>query len=176
MVPVTLSTTIARPPQEVYDYLADVANHPEFTDHFRTDFHLTREDTYGTGAGLRYKVRQRGNNFAYADEYVSEATAPLRIVLVGRGGRFNRVRSLTTWTLEPAGNGTKVTVETETEPALPTDHLNEALRRTRSFTRRGYGKALKRLRGILEGDAEVRRGARATVSGGARKPASGFRL
>ena len=34
MDPVTVSTTIGRPREEVFAYLEDVANHPEFTDHF----------------------------------------------------------------------------------------------------------------------------------------------
>jgi uncharacterized protein YndB with AHSA1/START domain len=29
--------TIARPPEEVFDYLADIANHAEFSDHFMVD-------------------------------------------------------------------------------------------------------------------------------------------
>jgi len=40
--PFTVTTTVARPREEVFDYLADIANHAEFTDHFLKDFHLTR--------------------------------------------------------------------------------------------------------------------------------------
>ena len=45
MDPLTVSVTIARPREEVFEYLADIANHAEFTDHFLKDWHLTREDT-----------------------------------------------------------------------------------------------------------------------------------
>ena len=48
MDPFSVETTIARPRGEVFEYLVDVANHPEFTDHFLKDWHMTREETYGT--------------------------------------------------------------------------------------------------------------------------------
>jgi len=44
---VTLDITIDRPREEVFAYLSDVANHPEFSDHYLTDWHLTREDSEG---------------------------------------------------------------------------------------------------------------------------------
>ena len=59
MEPFTVTTTMARPREEVFDYLADIANHAEFTDHFLKDFHLTREESYGRGAGARFSVERR---------------------------------------------------------------------------------------------------------------------
>jgi hypothetical protein len=32
--PVTVSVVIDRPREEVFAYLVDIANHPEFTDHY----------------------------------------------------------------------------------------------------------------------------------------------
>lgn len=175
MDPVTLHTMIARPREEVFAYLADVANHPEFSDHFRTDWHLTREDTYGRGAGARFRIKRRFGRVDHADETLIEVQPPRRIVAAGRSGRFNRVRTLSTWTLEPASAGeTRVTFEIESQPALPTDRAMEIVLGARSFARSRHKRALRRLRSILEEDRE--RGARATISGGARKPASGFRL
>jgi len=175
MDPVRLSTTIARPPQEVFEYLADVANHPEFTDHFLTDWHLTREDSYGEGAGARFRVKSRVDRFAYGDITLAELTPPERIVATGRGGRFNRIRQRTTWTLQPDERGdTIVELCTESEPEMASDRLMEKLLRAGSAARRHHKRALERLRSILE--AGEQRGARATLSGGARKPASGFRL
>jgi uncharacterized protein YndB with AHSA1/START domain len=49
--PVTVNVTIDRPREEVFAYLADVANHPEFTDHYRKDWRLTRENSEGRGGG-----------------------------------------------------------------------------------------------------------------------------
>lgn len=172
---VRLSTTIARPSEEVFEYLADIANHPEFTDHFLTDWHLTREDSYGTGAGARFRVKTRLDRFAYGDLTLEELQPPERIVATGRGGRFNRVRHRSTWTLKPDARGnTLVEFCTESEPKTPSDRVIEKLLRARSVAARRHKRALERLRSILE--AGEQRGARATLSGGARKPASGFRL
>ena len=51
MDPVNVEITIARPREEVFEYLADIANHAAFNDHFMVDWRLTREDTYAYGAG-----------------------------------------------------------------------------------------------------------------------------
>ncbi len=45
---------------------------------------------------------------------------PHRIVAVGRGGKFNRIRTTAIWTLDHApGGGTEVEYMIESEPALP---------------------------------------------------------
>jgi carbon monoxide dehydrogenase subunit G len=87
---------------------------------------------------------------------------PRRIVALGRGGKFNRIKTFAEWTLEPSGGGTRVGYVFETEPALPTDRLMEAFG-YRGWMRRKSSKALNRLRGILEDDEG--RGVRATVAG-----------
>ena len=175
MDPVTLTTTIARPREGVFEYLADVANHSEFTDHCLLDWHLTREDSYGVGAGGRFRVKSRFDRFSYGDITLAEVQPPRRIHATGRAGRFNRVRTKTTWTLEEDGpDATNVTFVTESTPATFSDNKMEKLLRVRNSTTRCHTRALDRLRSILEsGDG---RGTRTTVSGGARKPASGFRL
>jgi uncharacterized protein YndB with AHSA1/START domain len=175
MEPISLTTTIAKPREEVFEYLADVANHAEFTDHCMVDWHLTREDSYGRGAGARFRVKSRFDRFSYGDITLTELTPPQRIVATGRGGRFNRIRTHSTWTLEEAGAGrTKVTFETRSTPALKSDELMEKLLRQRAAFTRCHKRALERLRSILESGED--RGEPVTVAGGARKPASGFRL
>ena len=42
-----MTATISKPREEVFEYLADIANHPEFTDHYLVDWRLTREGSYG---------------------------------------------------------------------------------------------------------------------------------
>ncbi len=174
MDPVKLTTTIDRPRDEVFEYLADIANHAEFSDHFLVDWHLTREDSYGEGAGARFRVMLPMSRAAYGEATLTEVQAPQRLVTTGSGGRYNRVSTRNTWTLEPEGNGTRVEFVTESDPSTPPDRLMETALRARSFAKRKHARALKRLRSILESDQD--RGGRATVSGGARKPASGFRL
>jgi len=175
MEPITLTTTIAKPREEVFEYLADVANHSEFSDHCMVEWHLTREDSYGHGAGARFRVKSRFDRFSYGDITLAEVTPPERIVATGRSGRFNRIKTHSTWTLEEPGPGkTKVTFETQSTPVLKSDELMEKFLRVRVATTRCHQRALDRLRSILESGEG--RGEHTTVAGGARKPASGFRL
>ena len=51
MDPVTVSIVVSAPREQVFDYLQDIANHPEFTDHYLVDWHLTRIDSVGRGRG-----------------------------------------------------------------------------------------------------------------------------
>ena len=175
MEPITLTTTIAKPREEIFEYLADVANHAEFSDHCMVEWHLTREDSYGRGAGARFRVKSRFDRFSYGDITLAEVTPPERIVATGRSGRFNRIKTRSTWTLEEAGPGqTKVTFETQSTPVLKSDELMEKFLRVRVATTRCHQRALDRLRSILESGEG--RGEHTTVAGGARKPASGFKL
>ena len=163
MDPVELAITIDRPREEIFDYLADIANHPEFCDHYLKEWHLTRVDSYGRGAGARYRMDAPLQRFAWSDLTFVVVEPPRRIVAVGRGGKYNRIKTFASWTLEPAaGGGTRVAFVFETEPALATDRLMESFG-FRGWFKRKSNKMLRRLRGILE-DNEGR-GARATVAG-----------
>jgi uncharacterized protein YndB with AHSA1/START domain len=160
---VTVSTTIAMPREQVFEYLADIANHAEFTDHYLVDWHLLRENPYGTGAGARFRVKAPLSRFSWADMTFSELQPPYRIIERGRGGKYNRVRMLGTYTLTPAPSGTtKVEYTLETQPAMLSDKLMEALG-ARAWNKRQAARAMRRLRAILE---EGRlRGKRVTVAG-----------
>ncbi len=106
MDPVTVSTTISRPRQQVFEYLADIANHAEFNDHYLVDWHLTREASYGTGAGARFRVKAPLSRFNWADMTFAEMQPPHRIVEHGRAGKYNRIRMLGTYTLSPGPDDT----------------------------------------------------------------------
>ncbi len=163
MEPFTVESTISRPREEVFEYLADIANHAEFTDHYLTDWRLTREDSYGTGAGARFRMKAPLSRFSWADMSFAEVQPPRRIVERGRGGKFNRIRMLGTYTLSPGpGGGTRVEYTIETVPVMPSDRLMEALGGG-AWRRRKTRKAMRRLRSILEEDRD--RGRRATVAG-----------
>jgi len=147
----------------VFEYLADIANHAEFTDHYRTDWHLTREDSIGAGAGARFRLKAPLSRFNWADMTFAEVQPPFRIVERGRGGKYNRIRMLGTYTLSPgAGGTTRVEYTIETVPVQPSDHLMEALGGS-AWMRRKTRRAMRRLRSILEEDRD--RGHRATVAG-----------
>jgi hypothetical protein len=93
----------------------------------------------------------------------AEVTPPFKIVERGRGGKYNRIKMLGTYTLTPgAGDSTKVEYTLETLPVFPSDRLLDAFG-GRAWTRRQVAKAMRRLRTILE---EGRgRGQRATLAG-----------
>ena len=164
MDPVAVSIIVDKPREEVFEYLADIANHRQFTDHFLDDWHLTREDPYGQGAGARFRVKVPFNRFSWADATFVDVDPPRLIVEAGRAGKFNRIRTLTTYTLAPGPGGTtRVELVTETEPATLSDRIGEMLG-ARMWFRRKNAKALRRLRSILEEGRGA--GPRATVAAG----------
>jgi hypothetical protein len=163
--PVRVSITVGRPREEVFDYLADIANHTEFTDHFLEDFHLTRENTVGTGAGARYRIKAPLQRFSWMGIQFVEVDRPWRILAVGRGGKYNRTRAMIIYSLEPGPNdSTQLELSVETVPGTPTDRIMEVVTGLRGWTRRQNRRALRRVRSILEDG--TRRGARATIAGG----------
>ena len=163
MEPVTVSVTISRPREEVFAYLVDLANHPEFSDHYLVDWRMTRVETAGQGAGARFRYTAPLQRFAWADVTFIDVDAPRRIVQAGRGGKYNRTRLRSIYELEPGAAGTtKVSLTVETRPGLPTDRFMESLGQ-RGWLKRKSAKALRRLRSILE-DNEGR-GQRATIGG-----------
>ena len=162
--PISVSVNIARPREEVFAYLEDVANHAEFSDHYLKEWHLTRVDSVGRGAGARFRVDAPFQRFGWADFTLVELDPPRRIVALGRGGKFNRIKTTAIWTLDVArGGGTEVDYMIESEPALPTDKFVEALSGQRAYFKRKVRKALRRLQSILEENED--RGARVTVAG-----------
>ena len=171
MDPLTISTVISAPREAVFDYLQDIANHAEFTDHFLRDWHLTRIDSTGRGAGVRFRIAAPGNRFSWAEVTFAEVERPHRIVEVGRTGKNNRIRTLGVWQLDPGpGGATRVSFTLQTWPATLSDRLMESFG-ARGWLRRKHQRALRRLRTILEQDPgassrDARRGARVTVAGG----------
>jgi hypothetical protein len=162
---VRVSITVGRPREAVFDYLEDIANHTEFTDHFVDDFHLTRQDTVGTGAGARYRLQAPLQRFSWVGIQFVEVDRPWRILAVGRGGKYNRTRTMIIYTLEPGPDDTtQLELSVETVPGTPTDRIMEIVTGMRGWTRRQNRRALRRVRSILEDG--TRRGARATIAGG----------
>ncbi len=171
MDPVTVSTVISAPREAIFEYLEDIANHPEFTDHFLRDWHLTRIDSVGRGAGVRFRIAAPLSRFSWAEVTFAEVERPSRIVEVGRTGKNNRIRTLGIWQLDPGPAGaTRVSFTVQTWPAKLSDRLLESFG-ARGWLRRKHRRALRRLRAILEQDPgtsarATRRGERVTVAGG----------
>jgi uncharacterized protein YndB with AHSA1/START domain len=172
--PITVTVTIAKPREEVFAYLQDIANHAEFTDHFLVDWHLTREDSVGVGAGARYKVTAPLTRFPWGDSTITEVDAPRRLVEQGRSGKFNRIRTLGVYELETATrDSTRLTFTFQSQPKTPSDRFLESLGGS-GWLKRKNAKAMRRLKAILEEGLD--RGTRPTIAGGARKVDGGFRF
>jgi uncharacterized protein YndB with AHSA1/START domain len=162
--PVTVSIVVSAPRERVFDYLQDVANHAEFTDHYLVDWHLTRIDSVGLGAGARFRVKVPGVRFSWAEVTLVEVDRPQRIVEAGRTGKYNRIRTLGVYELQPAPLGaTRVQFTLMTFPATLSDRVIESLG-VRRWNRRKSGRAMRRLRAILEQGED--RGRRVTVAAG----------
>ena len=159
-----MSTVISAPRERVFDYLQDIANHSEFTDHYLVDWHLTRIDSVGRGAGARFRVKMPGNRYGWADVTFVEVERPHRIVEVGRAGKNNRVRTLGVYELAPGPSGsTRLRFTLQTEPHTFADRLLESLG-VRGWMRRKGKRSMRRLRTIIESGEG--RGARVTVAAG----------
>jgi hypothetical protein len=141
MKPITVSTVVDRPREEVYEYLDVLANHEAFTDHFLTDWSVSGPAS-GVGAKVRVKAKAPGAE-QWLDIEVMEASAPERTVenAVSAGGKR---RTCGTYTLtELPGNRTRIEFEFGylSAPALE----RPALPLMRPWLRRANEKAMERL-------------------------------
>jgi uncharacterized protein YndB with AHSA1/START domain len=165
MGPISTEIEIDVPREQLFATLVDLAARPSFTDHFLTDFHLTRIDAVGVGAGARFRA-QGPLRSVWMDTTIVSTEEPFRIVEEGHGGRGNRIRSHTVWELtEAAGALTAVRVSHWTEPAA-VDRVLELLSLGSVWQARGWRQALRRLRDHLESDQPVVE--RIAVAGGNR--------
>jgi uncharacterized protein YndB with AHSA1/START domain len=166
MGPIRAQIEIDAPREEIFAQLADLAVRPSFTDHFLTGFRLTRIDSVGIGAGLRFQARSPLRS-VWMDTTIVEADEPHRLVEQGHGGRMNRIPTHTVWELTGAsGSLTAVRVTHWTEPTHPVDRLVEAASGASFWQGRGWREALRRLRDLVESDAPA--GERIAVVGGNR--------
>lgn len=150
MGPVSAEVEIDVPRQCAYEAIADLSLRPSFTDHFLADFHLTRIESTGVGAGARFRIAVWPRD-VWMDTTIVEADGPHRLVEHGRGGRVNRIPSTTLWELtEGPGSLTKVRVSFWTEPSNPVDRGLELLSGASIPYERRWREALRRLREQLE--------------------------
>ena len=126
-----MSIIVDAPREQVFDYLQDIANHPEFTDHYLVDWHLTRIDSVGLGAGARFRVKAPAQPLQLGRRHVrrgaSARTGSSRSGAPARTTAFARSAS-TSWRPAPRGT-TRVRFTLETEPATLSDRLHGGARR-----------------------------------------------
>jgi uncharacterized protein YndB with AHSA1/START domain len=163
MGPVSAEVEIDVPRPRVFEAIADLALRPAFTDHFLADFHLTRIESSGAGAGARFRFAVWPRQ-VWMETTIVEVDEPYRILERGRGGRNNRIPSTTLWELtEGPGSLTTVRVSYWTEPGL-VDRALELLSAASIPYERDWRIALNRLREQLESGTLGTH--RVTVAGG----------
>jgi uncharacterized protein YndB with AHSA1/START domain len=145
----TASATVPRPPQEVYDFLAVLANHEAFCDHYLIDW-----STSGPRSGVGSKIRVRANLPGPKDwneTEIIEAKAPRRIVERGVSAKGKR-RTRGTFTLEPApGDATLVRFDLVFEAQPAADRLVNPF--LRGYLAKGNQKAMDRLAALMTAPA-----------------------
>jgi hypothetical protein len=148
MKPVTVSIAVAKPVEEVFDFLDALANHERFLDHFLIDWSFS-----GAKRGIGARARARANTPASQDwtEFeVIAAEAPSLLVEEGVGAGAKR-RTRGTYRLEGQSDGqTEVSFELAWLEASRAERLCPPL--TRAFIRRPNAKAMRRLAKLLAED------------------------
>lgn len=157
MGPVSAEVEIDAPRERVFEMVGDLALRPSFTDHFVSEFRLTRIESRGVGAGARFRLALPPRSI-WMDTAIVEAESPQRIVEHGRGGRANRIPSTTVWELrEGAGPLVRLRVSFWTEPSSIVDRVLEKLSGSAMRLERDWRQALRRLRDQLESEASPAR-------------------
>ncbi len=141
MKPVTVSTVVSKPRQEVFEFLDLLANHEGFMDHLFVDWSFSGP-ARGVCAKARARVHAPGSR-EFAEFEVVEAAAPDRLVEQGVSANGKR-RTRGTYRLEelPEG-GTKISFELAWDAVPRSERLVPPL--ARQFIRRANGKAMRRL-------------------------------
>ncbi len=141
MKPVTVSTSVAKPVAEVYEFLKVLANHEGFMDHMLVDWRFS-----GASRGVGARAKARANTVGSQDWTEFEIVAadpPGRIVEEGVGSGGKR-HTRGTYRLEPLPDGgTAISFELEWLEASRLERLGSPL--IRAFVRRTDGKAMRRL-------------------------------
>jgi uncharacterized protein YndB with AHSA1/START domain len=145
---VTVDTHISAPREDVFDFVADLAGRPAYTDHYLEDYRLARVNPVGKGAAARFRLKAPLAS-EYAELQIKEADRPRRIVEEIKVGRRGRNRSVAVYDFSRESPSlTRVALTTYSEPATSIDRLKEI--GAAWWIRRRTKTALERLRMIFE--------------------------
>lgn len=145
MRPVTVSVDVPVSRPEVYDFLDELAAHEQFTDHMLREWRCSGPRT-GVGARAAVRVRAGGRDDEVVIEVV-EAERPVRIVERNTGAGGRRVATGTYELTELPDGGTRVEFTYAWSRVPREERLLAPL--VRGALRRGNGRALHRLAGLL---------------------------
>lgn len=149
---IKVHTTVKAQPEQLFDYVVDLAARPAFTDHYLKDYRLAAANSSGKGAAASFLVAaplvgERGQLS------IVEVERPRRIVEEGPVGRRGRSRAGAVWEFQAeAGGSTRVELTIHGEPATRLDAFKQ--KRSRRWLQRQARKALQRLRDLFEQPSE----------------------
>ena len=147
MKPVTVSTEVRKPPQEVFEHLDLLANHEAFLNHFLVDWKFS-----GPARGVGAKAEARASapmSQDWTEFEVVEVEEPKKIVEEGVGLKGKR-RTRGTYRLEGlADGGTRIEFELEWLEASKAERLLPPM--MHAFVKRSNAKAMRRLAKLLGG-------------------------
>lgn len=144
--PVTVSVEVARPRQEVFDYVDVLANHEHWMSLLYKSWTF-EGPRRGVGAIARAQVDAPSAREKVSFEVI-ESVAPERIVEKGESAHGKRETRGTYRFTELDGGGTRIEFELEWLKAPRTERVVPFL--SRSFMHRALGKAMKKLAALLE--------------------------
>jgi uncharacterized protein YndB with AHSA1/START domain len=144
--PVTVSVDVARPRQEVFDYVDVAANHEKWMDHLFKNWRFEGPKR-GVGAITRAQVDAPGAREKIEIKVV-ESVAPERIVEEGENAHGKRKTRGTYRFVELDGGRTRIEFELEWLKTPRSENILPFL--SRAFMRRANGKGMKRLGDLLE--------------------------
>jgi uncharacterized membrane protein len=144
--PVTVSVEVARPRQEVFDYVDVLANHERWMSRLYKDWSFEGPKR-GVGAIAKAQVDAPAAREKVSFEVV-ESSVPERIVEAGESAHGKRETRGTYRFTELPGGGTRIEFELAWVKAPRTERLVPFV--SRAFMERALGKAMKTLAALLE--------------------------
>jgi hypothetical protein len=148
MKPVSVSVSVDRPREEVFEFIDVLANHETFMDHMFVDWSFSGP-ARGVGAKAKARVAAPASR-EIAEFAVVESERPARTVEQGVSAHGKRETRGTYTLTERAGGGTEIGFELAWLRAPRSERAVPPV--TRAFLRRALGKAMKRLAKQLNGD------------------------
>jgi hypothetical protein len=141
MKPITVSTQVQRPREEVFEYLDVLSNHADFTQHLFRDWSFGGPDR-GVGSTARVRANVRGPaQWMDIEVLTSQAPATTTEETVGAGGR-RRTRGTYTLSELPDG-GTEIRFELAYLQVPRMERLLAPM--LRAYMRGANAKAMRRL-------------------------------
>lgn len=144
--PVTVSIDVARPRQEVFDYVDVLANHQGWMDHLFKDWRFEGPKR-GVGAVAKARVDAPGSREQVTFKVI-ESSAPERVVEEGESAHGKRETRGTYRFTELDDGRTRIEFEIAWRKTPRSERIAPFV--SRAFMSRANGKGMKRLAALLE--------------------------